>query len=477
MRKALLATASGAALLVAGPALSADMVSVGVSGSMEQWIGGSTVDAVDKDGKATAVEGGAAQQSDSEIHFKGKLEADNGLTFSVKVELEANSSASPVDESQLTVRGEFGEIVLGAEDGASVLTHHPVRDAGIGINCGDIANWINGIKGCGPGGFGTSGHGLGDKNKISYYTPRIGGVQAGLSYVPNTGQEASTADLNNNDNDAFSIGANYVGDFGGANVAVSAGYYQEGQTMDSVPLMSGDASSSSNTTGLTYGYLTAHQHKQHTDNIAKYNRAAALTSEKTGGVAGLTEAATAAVTAQNAILASQDIMAAKADEKTHMNFGLNVGFGAFSFDVAYGALDSGAYKVGRQDRIIYGPAPKAWDHDGDASTPAEQVADSVSRNNPDNDAAGTVLIKDTSMDSETVALGVMYSDGPMAISLSHSMVEADNGDEQAGTLLSGSYTLAPGVVSRTSIFAAEQDNADGSSVEGTGFVTGITISF
>ena len=37
-------------------------------------------------------EGGVAQQSDSEIHFKGKLESDSGLTFSLKVELEGNSS-------------------------------------------------------------------------------------------------------------------------------------------------------------------------------------------------------------------------------------------------------------------------------------------------------------------------------------------------------------------------------------------------
>ena len=475
MRKALLATVSGAAMLAAGPSLAADMVSIGVGGSMEQWIGGSTVDAVDKDGKATAVEGGAAQQSDSEVHFKGKLEADNGLTFSVKVELEANSGGGHIDESQATVSGEFGQVVIGAEDGASVLTHHPVRDAGIGINCGDIANWINGIKGCGPGGFGTSGHGLGDKNKISYYTPRIGGVQAGGSYVPNTGQEGGTADLKNNDNDAWSIGANYVGEFGGANVAVSAGYYQEGQVGEEVKLMSGHVLAS----GMQHANgLTAYELKSHQDAIKAYESGRDLMKVKATDMAVSAGDHAAAVMATNDIAAAQDITATRADEKTYMNFGLNVGFGAFSFDVAYAALDGGAYKAASQNHVLYGEAPKAWDHDGNASTPDTMAADVAgSRNNPDNDAARTVLVKDTSMDSETVALGVMYSDGPMAISLSHSMVEADNGDEQAGTLLSGSYTLAPGVVSRTSIFAAEQDNADGSSVEGTGFVTGITISF
>ncbi len=40
------------------------------------------------------------------------------------------------------------------------------------------------------------------------------------------------------------------------------------------------------------------------------------------------------------------------------------------------------------------------------------------------------------------------------------------------------YTLAPGVVSRSSLFAAEQSKGtDKTSAEGTAFVTGITISF
>ncbi len=43
MRKALLATASGAALLAAGPALAADKITVGLSGYMEQWVGGTDI--------------------------------------------------------------------------------------------------------------------------------------------------------------------------------------------------------------------------------------------------------------------------------------------------------------------------------------------------------------------------------------------------------------------------------------------------
>ena len=187
-----------------GAASAADKLSVGVGGYMQQWFGMSSVE----DTANPATEGGVAQQSDSEIFFKGKLEADNGLTFSVKVEIEGNSP-SAVDESQLTVSGEFGAITLGAEDSSVVLTHHGVRDAGFGMLCGDFAKWINGIKGCGPGGMGTAGHGLGDKNNVTYFSPRINGVHFGVTYIPNIAQEGSAAPLTGDEDDAWSVGGNY----------------------------------------------------------------------------------------------------------------------------------------------------------------------------------------------------------------------------------------------------------------------------
>ena len=77
--------------------------------------------------------------------------------------------------------------MLGAEDGASTLTHHGNQDVGITLNCGDSHKWIdsNGLASCSHNGFGTSGHGHGDKNSISYYSPRMNGVQFGATYIPN----------------------------------------------------------------------------------------------------------------------------------------------------------------------------------------------------------------------------------------------------------------------------------------------------
>lgn len=360
MRKTLLATSAlaCAGALAAGPALSADMLSVGVGGYMQQWVGFTSVE----DSGNPAIEGGVAQQSDTEIFFKGKLETDNGLAFSVKVELEGNSSGSMIDESQLTVSGEFGSITLGAEDSSVVLTHHGVRDVGFGMLCGDLGKWINGINECGPHGLGTAGHGLGDRNNVTYFSPRINGVHFGVTYVPNDAQEGRNNPVHNNDADAWSIGGNYKGDFGGANVAFSLGHYELSQ-MD-------------------------------------------------------------------------------ADSYTFTNVGLQINMGGFGFDVAYATADDG-------------------------------------------------MDADSSADADVVAAGMMYSDGPMAVSLSHTMAEAADDTEQSGTMLSASYTLGPGIAWRSSLFAAERDrgtnpgrkefgsDADkaGTSVEGTGFVTGFTLSF
>ena len=473
MRKTLLATTALAlaGAMAAGSASAADKLMLGLGGYMQQWIGMSSVDAKDKDGKATAVEGGVAQQSDTEFHVKGSLEADNGLTFAAMIEVEG--AGAGIDESYVSVSGDFGMVKMGTEDPVSALTHKGVTDVGFGINCGDMGKWINGINGCGPGGMGTSGWGLGDRNQVSYFTPRMNGVQAAATYIPNTGQEAEKAALENNDADAWAVGMNYTGEVGDASVAFSLGHYEASGNMDAVKLLSG-----SNAAGRSP--LTVYQHETHTKAIKAYEAARDLMVAKKGGdvdASGLSVLQTAAATGTNAIADATDMTMSKADAKTVSNFGLKIGVGSFGFDVAYLALDSGAYKVAPMNNVQYGAAPRAWDHDDDPDTAKQIVDDSSTNNNPDNDYVGQTLVKDTSMDAETVAFGANYTDGPMAVSLSHMIVEADDGTQQSGTMLSASYTLAPGIVSRSSLFAAEKDGADGSSVEGAGFVTGITLSF
>ena len=330
-----------AGAVATGPASAADMMSVGVSGYMEQWVGLTDL----SDSSDAAVEGGISQWSDSEIFFKGKLQADNGLSFSVKVELEGNSTGDTIDESQLTIGGSFGQIVLGTEDHPAALMHYGNQDVGVGY-CGD-SGW-SGVTGCsrnGGMGLGTNGWIVGgDEQKIAYYTPRISGLQFGAAYIPDhTAEDSNALPTNGNENDGFSIAVNMQQAVGEASFAVSAGHYT----------------------------------------------------------------------------VSTDV-----EDQTWTNFGLRVGFGSFGFNVAYAEHEDG---------------------DGD-----------------DTDNG----------DYNLTSAGMKYSDGPMAVSLTHMMGDADNGDEANATMVSMSYKLAPGVSSKTSIIAGEQGTR-----EGTAFVTGIAVGF
>ena len=457
MRKTLLATTvvACAGALSAGPALSADMLSVGVSGFMEQWVG--FVDRSDSADKS--VEGGVDQWSDSEVHFRGKLETDNGLSFSVKVELEGNTAGDTIDESQLTVGGSFGQIVLGTEDHPAALMHYGNQDVGVGY-CGD-SGWT-GVTGCsrnGGLGFGTNGWGVGgDEQKVAYYTPRMpvgegGTVQFGLAYIPDHTAEDSNGAPNGNDHDGFSAGLNMKQALGDASVALSAGHYQVSRTMDAVALKSG-----MNDDAITVGTYMS--------NVAAIKAYADAQADGTDG--SLDTLANGAATAEASNMGAFDTMASKADDQTWTNFGLQVGFGSFSFNVAYAEHDGGAYMVAKSPIPVHDGS--MWDHDGDDAT--DMVADSADNNNPANDMARTVLVKDASQDYDLASAGVKYSDGPMALSLTHMMGDAGNGTEGNVTMLSLAYTLGPGVASKNSIISGEQGTKDG-----TAFVTGIAIGF
>ena len=335
MRKTLLATTALAAAgaFAAGPVLSADMMSVGVGGYMEQWIGMASVD-----GHAER-EGAAEVHADTELHFKGTLEADNGLTFTVDVQLEGtNNEGNYVDESFLKITGEFGDVRIGSEDRASNLMHYGHKDVGIGFTAGDTGNWL---------GFGTPNTygSFGDIPRITYFTPRMEGVQLGLSYTPDSdvGQavQNSGGETLNNDGDSMSLGLNYQGGFGDTSVQLSAGYHVDSAEMSG------------------------------------------------------------------------------ADDPTYTNFGLHVGVGDFGFNIAYAEDDKG----------------------GDAA-------------------------------DETVTVGAVYTQGPMAISAGYGMQDRADGGEMSSVMLSASYTLAPGVEWRSSLLQAEDGD-----MEGSGFVTGFKVGF
>ncbi len=157
---------------------------------------------------------------DGEFHIRGKLTADNGLTFGARVEVEAQTAGDQIDENYGFIAGPFGTILIGGADTA--LNEH----GGIGVvkPNGSYLNYYDNDGGFlpgDPGGFIGEDDGLGIRYFITF-----GGFEAGVSYQPDETVDGG-ADTNNpafEANDQFAFGANYTGDFDGFEFAVGGGF-------------------------------------------------------------------------------------------------------------------------------------------------------------------------------------------------------------------------------------------------------------
>ena len=444
MRKTLIATSAlaFAGAMAAAPASAADMIGIGVGGYMEQWIGYANRD---DDG----VDGGFDTQSDSEIYFTGSMESDMGLKFGVRVQLEANNGgngATSIDESNAWVSGEFGRIDLGARDPIHTRMHYAAAfGAGAGLNAGDTQKWI-------PGSYlETAGWTIpGDDLTLTYVTPRVNGVQVGMSYAPDSTNENSvTSAPENNDNAVWAGAINFNETVGDMSVKVSLGHANVSNPAYAMFDIDGDNEA---------------EDVRHTD----------------------------------ALKAMDDVMKGH-DDKTYTNAGLSVSMGAFTFAASFAMRDDGGYmsKCVATAAIAERAAVPA----ADASTPAlplvaaAEIGDTVPCDHPnirfegetsiqaadgteadDGEATNAthMFVNDDSTAHDTWAVGIGYSDGPVSVSVGHMVRELDSGEERTASEVSAGYKLAPGVSWKSSIFVVE-DTEHGT--EGTAFVTGLDIDF
>ena len=430
MRKTLIATSAlaFAGAVAAVPASAADMIGISVGGYMEQWIGYANRD---DDG----VDGGFDTQSDSEIYFSGSVESDMGLKFGVRVQLEANnggSGATSIDESNAWVSGDFGRIDLGARDPIHTRMHYAAAfGAGAGLNAGDTQKWI-------PGSYlETAGWTIpGDDLTLTYVTPRVNGVQVGMSYAPDsTNENAVTGAPENNDNAVWAAAVNFNETVGDMAVKVSLGHANVSNP----------------------GMVSFNRYNNDTSNTL--------------------------VTA----VADDDMMKGFED-KTYTNAGLSVGMGAFTFSASYATRDDGGYMPecwnvanrGAANEVktltMCGDLPEDLSHtEADEATGTYPGVDSDSSGTVDGTEVVTdvIAVEDESGQHDTWAIGVGYSDGPMSVSIGHMTREQEDGVERTATEVSAGYKLAPGVSWKTSIFVVDDDGGG----EGSAFVTGLDIDF
>jgi predicted porin len=244
MKKQLLsATALVAAGALAAGAANAATVKVGVAGYMEQIVG-VVFDRQDASGASTTTAvSSLAQNTEAEVHFKGSGKLDNGIEIVHDVQLEVagspSTSGSWLDEQYMIVRGNFGQVILGAEDGAGYLM--TLGYAGswatqVGANLMlDRGDWISAPAGFNRGNSMFLSGGIdNDSNKVTYISPRFSGFQAGVSYIPNANQQTAPCGVAVSggcnlptkavSNEGWSLGLNYVGKFDNVNVGIAGGY-------------------------------------------------------------------------------------------------------------------------------------------------------------------------------------------------------------------------------------------------------------
>ena len=176
-------------------------------------------------------------QEDAEIIFKGKGVAGNGVEYGFQVQLEAASdtenTGDQIDEHYIYVKGGFGKVIVGAENSAAYLMQVMAPNF-LAYKTWDnnFDTWSEVAKYEKP----LHDNYSGDANKVSYMSPKLNGLQIGLSYTPSNtysgGAGVSNADTllqesSSKYEDVYSYAVTYGTKLGG--VGVKASYtYEEG---------------------------------------------------------------------------------------------------------------------------------------------------------------------------------------------------------------------------------------------------------
>ena len=239
MKKILFASSAlVAAGAIATPALAADPIKLGLGGYFQSMIVHTSED--DGAGQPGANTHNVRMTREAEVSFTGSTTLDNGVTVGVNVQLEAETCGDQVDESYIYFKGAFGETLIGSENCAfnkmvrsapfslggwtsvysSNMRHYSTGSNTAASNLGVAGNWAD------PSG---------DNEKITYFSPKMGGFRLGVSYGWDSCEGQGTGcggtysgpepdNTAGDQSNMMEIGAEYGGKAGDASFNLSAAY-------------------------------------------------------------------------------------------------------------------------------------------------------------------------------------------------------------------------------------------------------------
>jgi outer membrane protein OmpU len=243
MKKILLGTTGLVAVALLATAASADTPKVTLGG-FSNFQAGFTND--DKDANSRS----GAFRNDNEVTVKVDGKTDGGLGYGAQIDLEADTTADADNQGTNASRtftylqGAWGRVELG--DNKSVASTMRVDASTLAAATGGINGaWTYFVNGVNTASFITTSklvteHGsttaFGDESeynstKVSYYTPKFSGFQAGVSYTPSLSRGQTIARADNNAGDIgniWDLGLGYEGTFSGVKLA-AAGTYELGE--------------------------------------------------------------------------------------------------------------------------------------------------------------------------------------------------------------------------------------------------------
>lgn len=234
MKKFLYGTTALAAVgfLAMGGAQAAEPLKLTVGGNMQEWFG-----LVKHEKDAEQKFNRLGINTDNEITFKARSVLDNDLEAEAFARVDVyNNNVGPgnnlsvgLEEQWVSLGGPFGKVYAGAKDSTNKSLHNQPVDYGIGY--GDVNIWTktptanltsNLLKGARDR---TSFEPIANNMPmVGYISPRLAGLQLGLSYSPNPGLLGTNSEKDSTATHHWDATLAYARELNGVSVGVDGGY-------------------------------------------------------------------------------------------------------------------------------------------------------------------------------------------------------------------------------------------------------------
>lgn len=203
MKKTLLGTAAAVACLgfATGAQAEGGKINLSLGGYYNGLIAFTDLDADDRSYKFG---------SDSELHVKGQMTLDNGMIVGFKTELELeDNSGDDVDEVYMYLKGGFGKVVFGQQDGVgdtfAVNSTHALKRTMNNDTKNDALGLVS---------LTTVNETSKDFTKLTFMTPAFSGLKMGFSFTPE-GERNSQGFTNADENPGDATELDEIVEFGG----------------------------------------------------------------------------------------------------------------------------------------------------------------------------------------------------------------------------------------------------------------------